>query len=93
MTPAKSSAAGLGNFKWHVSVTGARGWGWWGLCRPNNRLLIHYIYIASGKDTLLASPLVVAFGPVRIHILHDGDAVVGEDGEVAGVGRVIGVEG
>ena len=49
--------------------------------------------VAAWEYALGAGPLVAAFPPLRVHVLGHGDAVVGLQVQVAGVGGCVGVQG
>lgn len=76
--------AALRNLQRHVPVTAVRCW----------RLLrIDDAHVAPRKDALEPRPLIASFGPVGVHPLGHGDVVVGQEGQVAGVGGLVDVEG
>lgn len=78
-----------GHVEGHVAVVGGGGRGVVG----GGYGFLFFAHVAGREDAVHAGALVAALPPLVVHVLGDGDLVVGHEGEVAGVLGVVLVHG
>lgn len=89
--PRSRTASSLTDIYRHVAVARWRGWGRW-LKSGYSVLLVHDSHVTSREYALQPCAFIASFGPVGVHKLCDGDAIVRKDGKISIVGRMVFVE-
>jgi hypothetical protein len=74
-----------GDVERHVSVVAGDG----RRRRHGHQRPLFLAHVARGEDALHAGALVLSLPPLRVHVLGHGDLVVGHEGEIARVLRIV----